>query len=347
MRQVLVKSNAFRREGAQNEQREGFGGTGLGALAYNERNMHVHHAGEGHLHATPAGRFLGVALAATLCLVAAELFGGYMGHSVALLSDAVHNLSDIPTIVISWLAARWSERPADAEKTFGYRRAGIVAAFTNGILLVLVALGLFWEAFDRFLHPVAVNEQWMIALSLVALTVNGGITAGLVRGRRDLNLRALFVHNLGDAASNLAILAGALVIRSTGAVWLDPGLGALIGALVLWSTVGILRDSGHILLEGLPREMELAEVARAVLSIPGVQEVHDIHIWTLSADLHALSCHVRIPDMHMEESEKILDKIRERLGLDFGIHHVTIQFERAGLPEAGYYMPGPLRSPKP
>jgi cobalt-zinc-cadmium efflux system protein len=167
-----------------------------------------------------------------------------------------------------------------------------------------------------------------------------------MRDRRDLNLRALFVHNLGDAASNVAILAGALVMRSTGAVWLDPVLGALIGALVLWSTIGILRESGHILLEGLPREMELAQVARSVLAIPGVQEVHDIHIWTLSADLHALSCHVRIPDMHMEESERILGKIRECLGQNFGIHHVTVQFERAGLPEAGYYMPGPLRSSK-
>jgi len=309
--------------------------------------MHQHHACEGHLRGRPAGSFLAVALVATLGLVVAELAGGYLGHSVALLSDAVHNLSDVPTIVISWLAALWSERPADTEKTFGYRRAGIVAAFTNGILLVLVALGLFWEAFDRFLHPVAVHEQWMIALSLVALAVNGGITAGLMRGRRDLNIRALFVHSLGDAASNVAILVGALVIRSTHAVWLDPVLGALIGALVLWSTLGILRESGHILLEGLPREMALAEVARDILSVSGVQEIHDIHIWTLGPDLHALSCHVRIPDMHMEESEKILTHIRERLDRQFGIHHVTIQFERAGLPEAGYYMPGPLHSSNP
>ena len=283
--------------------------------------MHAHHHAEGDLHGIAAGRFLGAALAATLCLVVAELAGGYWGHSIALTSDAVHNLSDVPTIVISWLAVRWSERPADAQKTFGYRRAGVLAAFTNGILLVLVALALLWEALQRFLHPVAVHEQWMIWLSLVALAINGGITLGLTRGHRDLNLRALLVHNLGDAASNVGILAGALLIRSTGTLWLDPALGALIGALVLWSTFGILRESGHILLEGLPRQMELAEVARAVLRVPGVQEVHDIHVWTLSADHHALSCHVRIPDMHMEESEKLLAAIRERLAREFGIHH--------------------------
>ena len=293
-----------------------------------------------------AGRFLGAALAATLCLVIAEFAGGHFGHSIALTSDALHNLSDIPTIVIAWLAVRWSERPADARKTYGYRRAGVLAAFTNGILLATVALTLLWEALQRLLHPVAVHEQWMIWLSLLALAINGGITLGLTRGHRDLNLRALLVHNLGDAASNVGILGGALLIRSTGALWLDPAIGALIGALVLWSTFGILRESGNILLEGLPQQMELAAVARAVLQVPGVQEAHDIHIWTLSAGHYALSCHVCIPDMHMEESEKLLCSIRERLAREFGIHHSTIQFERAGLPRAGVYMPEPFRSAK-
>lgn len=308
--------------------------------------MHVHKAGESHAHGQPATAFLSVALVATLCLVIAEFTGGYLGRSVALTSDAVHNLSDIPTILISWLAARWSARPADAEKTFGYRRAGILAAFTNAILLVVVALGLFWESFQRFLHPVAVQESWMIALSVLALAINGGITLGLVRGRGDLNIRTLLVHNLGDALSNIAILIGALVIRWTSAFWLDPALGAVIGALVLWSSFGILRESGHILLEGLPRQMRLPEVATAMLQVPGVQEVHDMHIWTLGSDQHALSCHVRICDMHMEDSEKILAAVRECVSKKFGIQHATVQFERAGLPEEGYYMPEPFRTVK-
>ncbi len=290
--------------------------------------------------------FLGVALLATLGLVFAEIAGGYVGHSVALLSDAVHNLSDMPAIVISWLAARWSVRPADTERTFGYRRAGILAAFTNAILLALVALGLIWEAAQRALHPVAVREQWMIGLALVALAVNGGITLGLIRGRRDLNLRALLMHNLGDALSNIAIIIGAVLILATGALWIDAGLGALIGAFVLWSSAGILRESGHILLEGLPREMRLADVARAILRVPGVQEVHDIHIWTLGANMHALSCHARIPDMHMEECEKVLADIRAALDKEFGIQHVTVQIERAGLPGGKLFMPQPFRAAK-
>jgi cobalt-zinc-cadmium efflux system protein len=287
------------------------------------------------------------AVAATLLLVTAELLGGYLGHSISLVSDALHNLSDIPTMLISWLALRWAGRPADHERTYGYRRAGILAAFTNAILLLLVSLGLFWEAINRFRHPVAVHESWMIGVSLLALAVNGGITLSLVSSRRDLNLRSLLLHNFGDAISNLGILGGALIIRMTGAQWLDPAIGLAIAALVFWSTNGLLREAGNILLEGLPKGVRLESVAKSILGVPGVQEVHDIHIWTIGTDLHALSCHVCIPDMHMDSSEKILCAIRDRLASDFQISHTTVQFERAGLPrQAGYFMPQPAQQSK-
>lgn len=294
-----------------------------------------------------SGGILAGAMVATLGLVVAELLGGYFGHSIALVSDALHNLSDIPTLVISWFGLRWAVRPADDERTYGYQRAGILAAFTNGILLLLVSLVLFWEAFERFRRPVAVHENWMIGVSIAALAVNGGITLALVRGRRDLNLRSLLVHNFGDALSNFGILGGAFAIRMTGAQWLDPAIGVAIAALVLWSTKGILREAGNVLLEGLPAGMTLEGVARLILGVPGVQEVHDIHIWTIGTDLHALSCHVRIPDMHMDESEKLLVQICHVLQENFHITHTTIQFERAGLPvDAGLLMPAPFRPPK-
>lgn len=286
-------------------------------------------------------------IVATLALVVAELAGGYVGHSIALVSDAVHNFSDVPTLLISWFALRWAEHPATSEKTYGYHRAGILAAFTNAILLVLVAVYLFAEAYKRLQQPVAVHEGVMMGVAVAALVVNGAITLALVRSRRDLNLRSLLIHNFGDAVSNLGILAGALAIRATGAQWLDPLIGAAIGALVLWSSFGILKESSHILLEGLPRGLRLEDVARAILLIPGVQEVHDIHIWTLGTDLYALSCHVSIPDMHMEQSERILAVICECLAREFHITHTTIQFERAGLPrEAGLYMPEPYQPAK-
>lgn len=305
-------------------------------------DMHVHHAGEHHHHPQATSTVLAIALAATLGLVSVEFVGSYLGHSIALASDAVHNLSDVPTIVISWLALRWSARPADAQRTFGYGRAGILAAFTNAILLLVVALGLFLEASERLVRPVPVHEEWMIGLSVAALLVNGGITLSLARHRRDLNFRALLIHNLGDALSNVAILVGALVIRFSQMFWLDPALGMAIGGLVLWSSVGILRESGHVLLEGMPRQLQLQEVAAAILAVAGVQEVHDVHIWTLGTDDHLLSCHVRIPDMHMEDSEKILKNVQQRLAHDFRIHHVTIQFERAGLPATVFYVSTPL-----
>src|ERR1700732_5056339 len=166
---------------------------------------HDHTTGHSHGHMELASGVLAGAVAATVVLVAAELLGGYLGHSIALVSDALHNLSDIPTMLISWLALRLAARPADHERTFGYQRAGVLAAFTNAILLILVALGLFWEAFQRFRHPVAVHEGWMIGVSLLALAINGGITLALVRSRRDMNLRSLLLHNFGDAISNMCM----------------------------------------------------------------------------------------------------------------------------------------------
>jgi len=308
---------------------------------------HEHAASRSHAHPEMGSGVLAGSVAATLLLVCAELLGGYFGHSISLVSDALHNLSDIPTLLISWLALRWAARPADDERTYGYRRAGILAAFTNAILLIVVALVLFWEAFERFRHPVAVHESWMIGVSLAALAVNGGITLALVRARRDLNLRSVMLHNLGDAVSNIGILGGAVAIRMTGALWIDPAIGVAIAALVLWSTNGLLREAGNILLEGLPRGVRLGAVASSILSVKGVQEVHDIHVWTLGTDLHALSCHVCIPDMHMDQSEKILQGIRQKLEADFHITHTTVQFERAGLPsDSGYFMPEPLRPSK-
>jgi cobalt-zinc-cadmium efflux system protein len=306
---------------------------------------HGHHD-HGHAHAHPMLRpaVLGWAMVATLVLVAAEVVGGVLGRSVALLNDAVHNLSDVPALGISWLAMHWAQRPADSEKTYGYHRAGTLAAFTNAIVLVILSLWLGYEAIGRLRAPVEVIESWMIWTSVAALAVNGGITLALVRGRDDLNLRSILIHNFGDALSNIAIIGGAIAIRLTGAHSIDPLLGLAIGVLVLWSSIGILRESSHILLEGRPRELRLEEVARAMLTIEGVQEVHDVHLWSLGGGHNALSLHARVPDMHMDECERILLCIQEKAAKDFQIDHTTVQLERAGLPaRSGYVMPEPAK----
>jgi cobalt-zinc-cadmium efflux system protein len=283
-------------------------------------------------------------MAATFALVIAEVFGGILGRSVALLNDALHNLSDVPALGISYLAMRWAERPADSEKTYGYHRASTLAAFTNAFVLVLLALWLGYEAIQRLRAPVEVIESWMIGTSLAALAVNGGITLALIRGRGDLNLRSILIHNFGDALSNIAIIVGALIIRATGAHWIDPLLGLAIGLLVLWSSIGILRESSHILLEGRPLELSVEKVARAILTIQGVQEVHDVHLWSLGGGHNALSLHARIPDMHLDECERLLASIQKKAAMEFGIEHTTVQLERAGLPAtSGYVMPEPAK----
>ncbi len=305
---------------------------------------HGHSAAHSHTHPAMRPSILAWAMVATLGLVVAEVFGGILGHSVALLNDAVHNLSDVPTLGISWLAMRWAQRPADSEKTYGYHRAGTLAAFTNAVLLILLSLWLGYEAIQRLRAPVEVVESWMIWTSLAALLVNGGITLALVRGHADLNLRSILVHNFGDALSNIAIIAGAIIMHYTHAPWIDPLLGLAIGMLVLYSSFGILRESTHILLEGRPRETRIEEVARAILEVEFVQEVHDVHIWSLGGGHNAMSCHARIPDVHMDECEKILAAIQKKVAEEFGIEHTTVQLERAGLPAvSGYVMPQPLR----
>jgi cobalt-zinc-cadmium efflux system protein len=300
---------------------------------------HDHH---GHAHPVMKPSVLAWAMAATLALVVAEVFGGILGRSVALLNDAVHNLSDVPALGLSWLAMRWAQRPADSDRTYGYHRAGTLAAFTNAVILVLLSLWLAYEAIERLRAPVQAVERWMIWTSVAALLVNGGITLALVRGRADLNLRSILVHNFGDALSNIAIIVGAVIMGFVRAPWIDPILGLAIGFLVLYSALGILRESTHILLEGRPRGMQVDEVAHAILTVEHVNEVHDVHIWSLGGGHNALSCHARIPDMHMDECEKILTTIQKKVADEFSIEHTTVQLERAGLPPiSGYLMPEP------
>jgi cobalt-zinc-cadmium efflux system protein len=293
-----------------------------------------------HVHETHGmGRALSWALWVNLGLVVVEFVGGYLAASLALISDAVHNLSDLPSMGLSLIALYAQQRPADNRRTYGYQRSGVLAAFVNALILVAVAGYIFYEAFDRLRAPVAVGTTLMIWVSLAGIGVNGGIATAMWRGRRDMNLRTVLIHNAGDAASNLGILVGALIIAQTGWYVIDPLISFAIGAAVLWSSWGVLKESTNILLEGTPAEVKVEEVARAMLKVPGVAEVHDIHIWSLAAHLHALSCHVRIGEMSTSESEKILAQLNALLAREFNISHTTIQFEPASAPVAAHYIP--------
>ncbi len=310
--------------------------------------MHSHdHHHHHHHHGSAATWVVRIALVATLALVAVEFVVGSMSHSLALVSDGWHNLTDVPSLILSWIALYFERRPPDERKTFGYQRAGVLVAFINALTLVAVGVYLFYEAYTRIMHPEPVASGSMLIVGIVALVVNGGISWGLLGEQSDLNMRAVFIHNLGDALSNVAIIAGAWIISRTGYTIIDPILGFLIAALVVGSAIGIIRDSIEILLESLPKGMTLENVATAVLKVQGVMGVHDMHIWSLGSNTRALSCHVHILDMPTSETEQIAHQVRELLAHDFEIQHTTIQFEHTHPPgEFHMYMPAVKSSDK-
>ncbi|MBI4465847.1 MAG: cation transporter [Acidobacteria bacterium] len=289
------------------------------------------------------GRALGWGLGLNLAFVVVEFISGALAHSLALISDGVHNLSDVPAMSLSLIALLAQRRPADPQRTYGYQRSGVLAAFVNALILVAVAGYIFYEAYRRFRNPVPVDAGLMLWVSLAGVGVNALIALLMWGGRSDLNLRTVLIHNAGDAASSAGILLGALAIARTGWTLVDPLLGFAIGLAVLWSSGGVIRETTHILLEGTPRELKVEEVARAMLKVSGVAEVHDIHIWSLAAHLHALSCHVRIREMSTRESEKILTQLNALLARDFHISHTTIQFESRAEPETAHYFPAGTR----
>jgi cobalt-zinc-cadmium efflux system protein len=289
--------------------------------------MHVH--AHNPADAGRAGRVLKLAMVATGLYIVLTVVAGVRAHSLALLSEAGHNLSDFFALALSWVAVYIATRPPSAERTYGYQRAGVLAAFINAITLVVVAFYIFYEAADRLLHPHPVEAGVMMAVAVVGLVMNGGIAFALVRGGRDVNIRSAFVHMLGDTVSTAAVLAGGWAIFATGRNWVDPALSFGIGALILWSSFGIIRETLNILLEGTPRGMQLARIEAAIRAVPGVNDVHDLHVWSLGSESHALSCHISIADIPPSESERILRAVRERLDHDFQIEHTTIQFEHA------------------
>ncbi len=300
-----------------------------------------------HIHFGSArGRWaIQLALVATLLLVIVEFVAGVLGHSLALVSDGWHNLTDLPTLILSGVALYFESKPPDEKKTFGYQRAGVLAAFVNALMLVVVALFIVYEGYGRIVHPETVATGTMLVVGALALVINSSVALGLAREDQDLNLRSVFVHYLGDALSNLGILGGALLIRKTGVLLIDPLVAFLIAGLILWTALGIIVNSANILLESLPEDLRLEKVAQAMLAVDGVREVHDVHIWSLGSSLRALSCHVRILDMPTSESERIGHRIRELLAREFGITHTTIQFEHTHEPgDFHRYMPEPVPS---
>jgi cobalt-zinc-cadmium efflux system protein len=288
----------------------------------------LHSHSHAHSHGPATGSVLRWSLVATSAFVLVELFAGVRAHSLALISDAGHNFTDALALLLAWFGFYLQSKPADETKTYGYHRAGVLSAFLNALTLVALSVWIFYESALRLRHPAAVQESIMMAVAGLGLVLNGGITLAL-RGAShgDLNIRGAFVHMLGDALGSIAIIAGAITIRYMGWVWVDPVLSILIGVLIVWTAWDIIQESLNILLEGLPKGIRLDDVAAAMGAIQGVLGVHDLHIWSLGSNTHALSCHVLIDDVPPSSSDSTLRELNGMLAESFHIHHTTVQFE--------------------
>ena len=280
-----------------------------------------------HTHAPLSAKALRYSLAATFAYVLITLFAGIRAHSLALLSEAGHNVTDLLALLLSWVAVFIQTRPPSATKTFGYHRAGVLAAFVNALTLVAIAFYIFYEAFMRMRNPVKVHAGIMIWVAVIGVLMNGAISWVLYRAAHDVNIRSAFIHQLGDTLSTAAVIVGGWIIMLTGRTWVDPALSIGIACLILWSSFGIIRETLNILLEGAPQGLSAERIAASLIGIAGVRDVHDVHVWSIGSDTHALSCHVRIDDITLSESEIILRQVKDLLNAEYHIMHTTIQFE--------------------
>ena len=297
-------------------------------------------------------RALRYSLVATFAYVVITLIAGIRAHSLALLSEAGHNVTDLLALLLSWVAVFIQTRPPSATKTFGYHRAGVLAAFVNALTLVAVAFYIFYEALMRIRNPVAVHPQIMIWVAVIGVVMNGIISWALFRAAHDVNIRSAFIHQLGDTLSTAAVIVGGWAILWTGQTWVDPALSIGIACLILWSSLGIIRETLNILLEGAPQGLTAEHISATLTAVPGVRNVHDVHVWSIGSDTHALSCHIQIDDITLSESEIILHQVKKLLGAEFHINHTTIQFENGNceiahgcvIPIGHKHEPEPLKS---
>jgi cobalt-zinc-cadmium efflux system protein len=287
--------------------------------------MHTH----GHSAGERTSRVLRVSLVVTLAYIVLLIVAGIRAHSLALLSEAGHNLSDFFALLLSLFAVYLGSRPPSSTATYGYHRAGVLAALVNAVSLVAVSFFIFYEAFQRLQNPQPVHAAVMISVAAAGVVMNGVIALLLYRSGSDVNIRSAFLHEIGDTLSTAAVIAGGWAIMATGRYWIDSALSFGIGALILWSAFGIVRETLNILLEGTPRGVKLGRVEAVIRAIEGVNDVHDLHVWSIGSETHALSCHIAIADIPPSVSERILRDVKDRLHHDFRIDHTTIQFEHA------------------
>jgi cobalt-zinc-cadmium efflux system protein len=279
-----------------------------------------------------AERRLWIALGVSLLIVAVEVTGGLLGQSLALLSDSAHVLTDVLTVGIAILTLRLGRMRHTPKRTFGYHRAEIFAALINGSTLIAVALVIIYEAYLRLQQPPHVQGPLVLAVAALGLLGNFAIAGLLAPNRKlSLNVRGAFLHAVGDTLSSVSVIVSSLVVILSGYYAIDPLAAALIGLLIIRSAYGLVRDSSNILLESTPKHLELGKIAETIRSVEGVKGVHDLHVWTITSGLYALSGHITVDSESITEGSKIIGKVSAKLKESFGIEHVTLQMEKETL----------------
>ena len=287
---------------------------------------HNHHSAGGMSEAR-----LKLSLVLTLAFVLLEAVAGVRAHSLALISDAGHNFTDGFALLLSWYALWIARKPATPGKTYGYHRVGILTALFNAVTLLAIAAFICVEAVHLFAHPEPVQSGPMIAVAIVAVIMNTVIAIGLHSGSHDsLNMRSAFIHMLGDALSSAAVVVAGLVIRFTGWQYVDPIVSVLIALFIFYTSIGIVRDAVNILLEGAPRGMDMKRLVAAIQSVPGVEDVHDLHVWTIGDGMNALSCHLRVAEADIPRASTVVSDVKAMLAANYSMRHTTIETECAG-----------------
>ncbi len=285
-----------------------------------------------HLHldniTSQTTKRLALSLGLTAAFVIVEIVAGIFGNSLALLTDAAHNFTDVIALGLSWYAIKLATQPAHAGKTFGYHRAGILVALINSTTLILIAMGIFYEAYHRFLSPPEVNSAILIIVGTLAFLINAG-TAWLVKSgsEHDLNLRSTFLHLMGDVLSTIGAVIAGFIIAFTNWNWLDPLVSVMIGAFILWNAWGILRQATNILLENAPESFDINSMVSDLLKVEGVRDVHDLHVWSINENLRALSAHIITDDVLVSAGLPIQRDLNEILAHKYNIRHATLQLE--------------------
>jgi cobalt-zinc-cadmium efflux system protein len=284
------------------------------------------HAGHDHTHGM-AKQTLRIAFLLTILILLAELLGGLVANSLALLSDAGHVVTDLFALGLAWFAASQAERPANAQKTFGYHRVGILAALANAVTLILISVVIIWEAVQRFQHPEPIQPLVMFFSAAVGIAINLFIGFGLRKEEHNVNVRAAALHVFGDVGISIGVIVAGAIILLTKWTPLDPILSIAISLLIMVSSWPILRETADILLESTPKSVALPKLVADMKQVSGVKEVHDLHVWSITSGMYALSCHVLIDDLPPSGSSPILQSLKTLLHEKYNIDHTTIQFE--------------------